>query len=365
MAAFYHVWLRDTAGAKLAVLTHFLELAYTKRVNAPGSYALTLGGADPKIAHFGTDVQVEVWRFDQANDITAYIDFGGFHRYAGRGYDERGQEHFLSRGPGYMELLGRRIIYAAHGAAGADKTGAAETIAKAFANEQAGPGAGARALAGLSIQADAAAGPAVRFSRAYRNLLEVLQEITDVGQGDMDVVSTGAALWEFRWYNGQLGTDRTWGNPAGNAPVQFAPELGNMATPAYEMDRTQEATACYVGGQGTGAGRTVVVRTTAAAILESPWNRREIWRDAQNETLAAGLNAKGDRYLWEQQAKENFGFRCLQTPACLYGKHYALGDLITARYGNVTVNKKVIGVSVSVKAGDSQVETIDVELGDV
>ncbi len=365
MPTTYHVWLKNVAGSRVAVLDDWVSLTYTRRVNSPGQYTLTINGDDPKVDLFELDGQVEVWRADLANGIDWYRDFEGLHRQEIREYLARGEHRYTSQGRGYLDLLARRIIYAAAGSAGADKTGAAETVAKAFVDEQAGAGAAvARQTTGLTVQADGATGNTVTMKRAYRNLLEVLQEIALVGGGDFDLVGTGGATFEFRWYNGQLGSDRTVGNIGGLAPVIFSLAHGNMAQPRYTLDRLDEVNAVYVGGQGEGATRTVEPRVDAVAMAASTWNRREAFRDARNEDAVGGLQSKGDAYLAEQQARQSLTFDVLQVPACLYGKHYFLGDLVTARFGTVEVDKKVIQVTVNVATG-GQRESITVELADV
>ena len=367
MAPIYHLRLKDQTGAVSAILTHWLSLTYTKRVNSVGSYTLMLDGDDSRVSLFALDAQIEVWRADPAQSIAWYADSEFLHRSTTRERLVSGEHRFTSAGRGYNDLLGRRIIAAAAGSAGAEKAGVAETVAKEYVDEQAGPGAGVRALYGFTVQADAAQGNSITFKRARRNLLEVLQEIALVGGGDFAVVGTGAAAFAFRWYDGQLGTDRTVGNSGGNPSVIFAVEFGNMGQPRYALSRLDEVNAVYVGGQGEGATRTVNERTDAAAIAASPWNRREAFRDARNESAAAGLNARGDEELESAQAKESFSFEVLQVPSCLYGKHYFLGDLVTGRFGTVQVDKKVLQVTVNVAAQGQggQIENISVELADV
>jgi len=225
----------------------------------------------------------------------------------------------------------------------ASKSGVAETVMKAFVDKQCGPGAGARALSGLSIEADGAHGNSTELGRAYRNVLEICQEIARTGGGDFDVVSTGAATWEFRWYTGQRGTDR-------HTTVVFALERGNMAKPHLRLWRADEVSAVLVGGQNEGAARTTVWRTDATRIAESPWNRIERFADARNETTTAGLNAVGDRVLDEGKPRATLDFEVLQVPSCLYGKHYFLGDLVGTKFLTYSATKKLNEVTITVNA---------------
>jgi len=365
MAPTYHVRLKDADGTMVAVLDQWISLAYEKRVNAPGGYTLVMSGSDSRTALFELDGQVEVWRADLAAGIGWYLDFEAFHRAEAHEYLANGEYRYTSQGRGYADLLARRIIAASALSAGATKTGVAETVIKAFVNEQAGPGAGLRACTGLSISLSLATGSTITMSREYRNLLEVCQEIANAGRGDFAVVGNGVAGYQFRWYSGQLGTDRTVGNAAGNPPVVFSPTLGNMRTPRYALNRADEVNVVYVGGQGVAGARTIAIRTDPAAIGASTWNRREVFRNASNEAAVGGLNSKGDVFLDSQQAREEFTFVVVQVPSCLYGREYNVGDLVTVRFGSVERDKKVISAQIGVAASSGQIETIGVELADV
>lgn len=364
--AAYQLRLKDTSGASVVAVTdHFERLAFTKRVNSPGFYILQMGEFDPFLADLDLDYQLEVWR--RIAGVDWYLEFEGFHRTIAYQRTLRGEAIATSYGVGYADLLRRRILAGYAGTAYTEKNGAAETIAKEFVEEQCVSGAIFRAITGLTIEADDGRGATIELSRAWRNLLEVLQEVSLVaeqkgGPGDWAVVGTGDATFEFRWYDGQLGDDRRVGNIEGNPPILFSLLLGNMALPNYALARTDEANAIYVGGQGEELNRALEIRTDAAAIADSPWNRREMFSDARNEITTAALQDKGDRRLEERQAEESFSFEVIQTTACIYGRDYFVGDLITARYSDIERDKKIVGVRI---VAQENRETIAVELADV
>ena len=355
MAAIWQIRFKDTSGGLVAYIHAFMSFVARRVVNGVGLYSLRLSGDDPKCALFDLDGQIEFWRANDAYGIDWRLEFEGFHRAADWRLREDGTKVYESAGPDYNDLLMRRIIASAAASAGAEKDGLAETVIKGFVDEQCGPGAGARALAGLSIEADGATGNTVRLARPYRNVVAVCQEITRIGGGDYAVVGTGAATYEFRWYLGQLGTDRS-------LDVTFAPEWGNMGTPRLTIPRHQEISAVLVGGQGDGAARTTVWRTDAARIAESPWNRRELFLDQRQESDPNGLDSAGDRALEEGKARAELTFEVLQTPGCLYGRDYFLGDLVTARFEDYTATQKIDQVTFTVNKGG---EKIAVETSDV
>ncbi len=124
-----------------------------------------------------------------------------------------------------------------------------------------------------------------------------------------------------------------------------------MEKPTYEEDHTGEATVVIVGGQGEGDARTVVVRTGADYAAD---NDIELFVNGSQYDATGGLNAQGDSTLEDRREARSFSFAPLQTPATFYGVHYFLGDLVSARYGEVSGTFKVQSVTVSAKAGSNE-----------
>jgi hypothetical protein len=353
----WYVKLTDQAGLPVAIFDQWDDLVVEQHVNAPATYALhfTGDGNDARWALFQPDSQLEFWREDPSLGIAWRLEGEAFHRDEDRYTDASGLRHFVSSGRGYVDLLKRTLTEDPAGSAGSSKAGQAETVLKEYVNEQAGPGAGARARLGLTVQADAAGGNAIELARAYSNLLEVCQYIASIGGGDFDVIGTGPATFEFRWYLGQRGTDRI-------ATIVFSEALGNMTEPHLTIRRSELANAVLVGGQGEQADRALVWRTDPASIGETPWGRVERFRDARNLETAGGLDDQGDEELAQNRRRITFAFKVVQTPGCQYGLHYFLGDLVRARYNAVDYIRKVDTVRLTVKGGANPEETIEVEL---
>lgn len=357
--------IRSVAGAKVAEVTDYLSLSYTKRVNAPGLATFTLPGDHAALLYLDHNAQLEVWRRHVEHDLDWYADFYGFYRAQRRKFDQ--QDIFTGRALGQLGLLGWRIVAYKAGTAGrsAFTSAKAETVMKALATYNATASgtvpdgrARAAALSGftVTVQADGANGNTLDWNCAYDNLLTTLQKLAQVGGGDFDLIRTGAATWDFRWYTGQRGIDRT-------ATLTLALGYDNMDEPTYDYDRLDERTAAIVGGKGEGSARTLVVRTGPDY---SAANDVETFVDARSEDTTAGLNAKGDKALDDKRARQAFSYKVLQTEACAYGVHYcvggALGDLVTARYGSISVPQKLDAVAVTYRGG---VEEIDVEARNV
>ncbi|MBX6770892.1 MAG: hypothetical protein IRY83_04150 [Chloroflexi bacterium] len=357
MSAEYRLDLHTAAGVKVAEITDFLMLSYSRRVNAPGLLTVTLRGDHPALTSLELDGQAIVYRRNPTMGLGTWTaDFWGLWRYQERRYTDHDTVEL--RFPGILSLLARRIVAWAAGTTNRSsfQNVKAETVMKTLVSYNAGANATTAngrirngAITGLTVETDQARGNTISRDCAYRNLLEVLQELAPIAGGDFDLVKTGTQAWEFRWYTGQRGTDRT-------ATLLFALERGNMAEPRFAHDRLDERTVAIVGGQGEGVDRAVVVRTGADYAAT---NDIEVFVDARSESTTDGLDAKGDAKLFDVRARPTFKFSILQTPACYYGVHYFLGDLVTARYRDIQTTQKIVGVSVSLDRDGA--EKIDVE----
>lgn len=375
MAARYRVRLKDQAGAVAAEFDHFLRLEYRREVNGPGFYGLTLPGTDARRQLFELDGQVEVLRADAAAGIPWGIDFEGLHRKAARILTAEGKRQFVSSGTSNIGLLARRIIAYYSETPGSRKTGAAESVMKLFVRENAGDLATLAngrvidgQMPGLSIQADAAGGPAWQGARAWQNLLEVLQGIALTSDYAFDVLGVGPAQFEFRTYAGQRGSDRTIDglnpatglNLAGNSPVVFSVEGGTIRSAEFVEDRTAQATVALALGRGTADARSVRTQIDAD-LAASPWNHIEVSRNASNETSENGLDTTGERVLGENALIEMLDFEPVQVRGLMYGQDYTIGDRVTVRYDGLERNKEIVAVTIVV---DESGETIRPEFAD-
>lgn len=357
MSAEYRLDIHTAAGVKTAEVTDFLSLGYQRRINAPGLLTFSLPGDHRAISGLEHNGEIIVYRRNPAMGLSWTADFWGLYRAQRRWYTDH--DLFEARCPGILTMLSWRIVawYAGVANRSSFQNAKAETVMKTLVSYNAGSNATTGngrirngTITGLSVQADGAGGNTISIDCAWDNLLDTLQKVAGIGGGDFDLVKTDTQAWEFRWYSGQRGTDRT-------ATLLIALERGNMAEPEYEYDRLEERTVAIVAGQGEGTQRAVVVRTGPDY---SASNDIELFVDARNNTTSEGLNASGDTRLREARARQAFGFKILQLPSCYYGVHYNLGDLVKAQYGPVNVTQQIVGVSISLDRDGA--EKIDVEM---
>lgn len=359
MAAEYYLLIKNAAGTKVAQITDYHYLTYTKVVNSPGMLEFQLDADHSAISTFVLDGQIEVWRRNPDYNIAWYCDFYSFYRYSRYHFTDHGT--FVAQCPGQQHLLSRRAVAWFAGTANRSTFAAvpAETIMKTLVQYNATADATvangrlrAGAIPTITIAADTAAGNVLSWSSAYKNLLGELQDLAQAGGGDFDLVKTGDATWQFRWYTGQLGTDRT-------ATVTFALQFGNMKEPSYSRDRIGEKTVAVVAGQGEGSERntTVVTGPDFAAA-----NDIEVFIDARDVTTTAALTSRGETKLQEYRSRNEFDFKVIQTAQTAYGLHYFLGDLVHAKYRDIEANVKVQSVTVSYQPQGE--EKIDVDMED-
>jgi hypothetical protein len=361
MATDYKIRIYDTSGVLQAEFVDFLTLAYSKVVNDPGLGTFVISGENPAIDLLTDKSQVEFWRRNREQDIDWTCDFYGLYREP----DRRGARPgvFTATCPGQMSLLSRRIVAWKAGTNNRSKfiAAPAETVMKTLVDYNAAANATtangrerAGVIGGITVEADGGGGNTVDWYCAYENLLESLQGLASIGGGDFDLVKTAAAAWQFRWYTGQLGTDRS-------SSVVFSLGYDNMSDPRFRTRRLGEKSAAIVGGQGEGAARAIAVRTGANY---SAANDIEVFVDARDVSTVEGLETRGDQALAMLRALDEFDFDVLQTAASAYGKHYGLGDLVTAvsPYSGLGIVRKIRRVTVAVSRRGEQigVETADV-----
>lgn len=363
----HQVRVYSPIGELRTVLDDWRSLVIEKRLNGFSTHTLTIDGKSDNIQYFVTDALVEVQRSDKAVGLDWYTEYIGFHRTPDFRLSNNGTWTFTSYGRSLEDLLNRRaLLYKTpYG-----YTQPADNVMKLFVYDNLSAGATSPprlfdgVLLGFAVDALTGSAPEWTGQRAYRNLLETLQDISAAAGVDFNVKINipGPGGFVFSTYYPQLGVDRTV--TTGAVPHIFSPEFGNVKVPVYTISRTEEANAIIVMGQGEEALREVIEVKNDGAIDDSPYNRIEMTRDARNEYTTLGLQSVGQAELIKNQAQESFKFDVLQTPASIYGRDYKLGDLVTARLGQAVIDKKITGVRLVV-GGSAGTEDLSFNFGDL
>jgi hypothetical protein len=356
MSVEYRIDIKSISGTAQAIIVDYRWLTYAQTVNQIGVAQFEIGGSHDAIQYLGRDAQCEIWKRDTDNGIDWIVDFAGLIQDDLGNRDAEGVDHYTVTVYDAYHLLTRRIVayYAETNNRSAFTGIPIETIAKSLVTYNftaSGTVADGRmrlaTMPGVTVEADSGRGVAVDWSCAWDGVLSELQKLSDLGGFDFAMVKTGPRAWEFRYYPGQLGTDRT-------ATVIFSLNRGNMTTPRLTRTRSQAATVAIVGGQGEESDRAVVVRTGADYSADFDV---ETFYNASSFSSEDGLNSAGDAVLVEKGPSEKFAFDTVQTPGTLYGKHYFLGDICTAIYAGTSYTVQVSGVVITVDSdGKTQVK---------
>ena len=241
-------------------------------------------------------------------------------------------------------VLGERVAYPTPATADVTlqgdydvRTGAAETVMKGYVNANLGPSAPAvRRVTGLTVQADLARGATVTGRARFETIGALLEQLALTSGLGFDVVQNGAGL-EFQVFEP---TDRT-------ATVRMDIDNNRLTKSEYAY-QAPEATRVIVAGQGQGAGRTLIERTsTVSQASETAWGRRiEVFKDQRNTNDTAELAQAGDEILASKgYTVESVSVTPSDDQSMNYPQDWGLGDKVSVVVGDTTISQLVTEVA--------------------
>lgn len=322
----HYISIQTAAGEEITKVVEFESAVAQIGVNTPGILQVKYKGDLSFISQLEHRSQIVLYRRDPINDIDWYPHFTGIYIEPDWKYPE--YKIFTQTSVGLLYLLKTRIV--AYKAGTPDRSvftsTPAESIMKTLVHRNAGSGSGeddgrirTGYITGITVEEDQFRGEVKDWYCAYDNLLETLQKLASVGGGDFDLVKTDVNTFEFRFYPGQLGEDRS-------ADIVFSVEKANMKNPTYSRERLSEATVALAGGRETGSDRRVRVVTSQ----DYDWNNDiEIFVNATHIETENGLDDYANSRLETYRSKETFSFEVAQTPSTVYRRDYDLGDLVS------------------------------------
>lgn len=365
----YQIIVRDRTGAVVYLTDRFRALTIEHMVNHVSSLQLALADEPHVAAYLGNedvnlDNLIEIRRSSHDLGFDWYTEYVGFHRTAQREVTSTDLQILTSYSRGLLDLIKRSTIrYYADTNGSVKGPAPADDVIKEYVRENAGSLAlisngrvTDHVLPGLTVAADLSQAPTHESANAWDKLLDAIRGIGEPHSVDFDVVWGGPSspiTFEFRTYYPRLGTDRT-------SEVVFAMEFGNMLSPSYTRSRTEEITDALVLGPGEGPLRDTTHRTSVHTG-DSPWNIIEENVNASNEDRAVALEQAGDDLLYEKRPANGLTFDVLQTPQFAYGRHYFLGDLITARFKDIELTLKIRAVRLTIGEDGREDVTLTLE----
>jgi hypothetical protein len=350
----------DPYGVRIELLDYVTEYQYALVTNAPGPFRIKMP-AEFDRKKIRLDNIIEIWRGHGPG--TLKLDYCGFLR-GWRFYDEAGVDCTDLYGLSTMELLNRRIVYANAGTVQASMTDYADDMIKEVVRDQLGSDAAAgRNLTsvggGFTIQNDVSGGATIVANFAYRNVLEVCQELaaaslqsssaTAVFFDIVPVVSsavTGALAFELRTWTAQRGDDRSWDS---SYPLYIGADWGNLEEGSIDFDTSNEYNWCLALGDGEGVDRQTAPAQYTNRVDASIWNLREGTQDGRGFVTSAytSLSYCASLFLQDHRLKYNFGGQLIETPYFRYGRDWRFGDRITVVYRDIQTDALIDKVLIS------------------
>ena len=336
----YQLFLRDAALRRVAVIEDYADLALLLRFNAPGGFDFTAPAAS--LAALLTPGAGVIIERDGVPLLSGPLD-------ATRRTWAQDADHLILSGPDDGIALADRVALpvplaapnsagTAYAAAAYDvRTGAAETVMRAYVNANAGPGARSeRAVPGLRLAADLGRGGTITGRARFDALDELLRDLALAG-GDLGcrvVQATDAAALEFQVYPTR---DLT-------ASAVFSAEYGNLRAYDYR-EGVPPGTYLYVLGGGELTARAVIEGGDVGAI--AAWRRREQAVDARNTADVGELTAQRDKELLDRRADVGLSVTPLDAPGLTFGVDYGLGDRVTVVVDGLPIREVVREVTLT------------------
>lgn len=213
----------------------------------------------------------------------------------------------------------------------------------------------------LTIEADGGGGDLITGAYSGDVCLEALKDIALGADGDFDLVWLGSNDFEFKFYDGQIGEDKS----TGTNRVLFSLKNYTMTRPRLKI-RHAKATSLLVAGGGEAENR--VVRIVNGIDYDATYDI-EGFVDARSQGVDTdALDFKGVVEAVKRQKEYELTFDVVQTSNVFYSPiavdkklTYKAGDLVLVNY-QIEEVRKVESVSMTWRAqADSSPLLIDVE----
>jgi len=222
------------------------------------------------------------------------------------------------------------------------RTGAAETVMKAYVNYNMGSLApSARKIAVLDTELDYGRGSTVKGSARFDVLYELLQQMADASTTAIgfDIVQSGTRL-KFQCY---APTDRS-------KTVRLDIYNNRVTETTYSLAQPK-TTRAIVGGSGDAAARVFLERSSTTSLAaETSWGRRiETFVDSRDTSDSTALATAGDSVLGtDGKAQITANVKPTDDSTMLFGKDWYLGDTVTVVVGSYELAAVVTEMGISI-----------------
>jgi len=365
----YELWLTNDRGGRIDLLDEAESFSWNKVINDIGHCQVRLHGTYD-LTQLQRDYRIEIWR-SPSDTAKLKLENIFFIRRINPETTADGLDRITVFGVDPTELLKRRIVAYAAGSAQANKTDFIDDMMKDIVRENLGATAAAArdyTANGFTVQPDAGLGPNITKAFSRRNVLTILQDLSDAARVAGNevyfmVVATSVTTFEFRTFINQPGQDRRHGTSV--TPMLFGLDYGNLENPSLDEDYEEEVNFVYGGGQGEAAGRNIQTAQDNVRINQSTWNRREAFRDSRHEATNAGVLSEAQARLNEGRPRRKFQANLLSVENYRYGLDWNFGDRITTEYFKRQYDSLIRAVEISVDQDRKEIVRGRVEVEDV
>ncbi len=212
------------------------------------------------------------------------------------------------------------------------RSGPFESVAKAFVNFNAGPGAKPdRMVNGLSIQADGARGTVVTGQARFDLLIDLLESLaTQSGGVGFDIVGMEFQVFETRDLR---------------ASIIFSEDLGSLSGYRYDISRSR-ANYVYLGGAGDGSARLILENLDPASVLE--FGRIEQFLDRASLSDSTQMTAEIQEELVRRSKQFSLKLDIVDLPKMKPIDDYWLGDQVTAVIDGKVVQDVISSMQITI-----------------
>lgn len=205
----------------------------------------------------------------------------------------------------------------------------------------------------LTNQANLGDGQSIAMQCAWRNLLDVVREISDASTFAgtylaCDIVAPTESTLQLRTYATVRGVDH---RASSGDPVILSPESGSLANCRLIVDRADEVTFAVAGGGNTQSNRLIATSIDTTRMAESPFNRIERFGDYTNITDLAALQDIADAMVRAGRPRIEFSANVVETDGATRGIHYDYGDMLTATFRSQQYDCRLDVIEVAVGGG--------------
>lgn len=220
------------------------------------------------------------------------------------------------------------------------RTGAAETVIKAYVNANMGSAAPVeRLIPYLEIETDQARGATVYASARFDNIQEFIYDLAQVGGIGYQLRQTNGTL-EFSVFVPQDRSDL----------IRMDIQNRKLSSSTYSYG-TAKVTRAIVAGRGEAENRIFVERSNSDSLnAEVQWNRRiEVFKDARQSEDTNELNTAGDELLADLgKTIVEMSVTPSDDQTMVYGTDWFLGDRVTVVANDIESTAVVTEVGIQI-----------------